>query len=162
MSSLDAIDVKVEVATGNVEPLLHEVRHALRRVADGNEGTAIDLRSLPLAPGEEQRIEAVLGVGEVRAELNVLGTTVIQETSYPGVWLVTHRNAEQAVVAKFIEITRMPELLKSQKADIERGLHRLEDELAVNCEAAESRQRRIEVPETKSMVDAGRDYGSLS
>lgn len=130
MSSLDAIAVKVEAATGNVEPLLHEILHALKRVADGKEGTVIDLRSLPLAPGEEEQIEAVLGEGELRAELDALGPTVVQETSYPGVWLVTHRNSELAVVARFIEVTRMPELLNAQRADIQCGITRLASELA--------------------------------
>ena len=129
MSSLDAIPVTTEVATGNVKPLLHEVRHALKRLADGGDGTVIDLKSLPLAPGEEERIEEALGQGEVRAEIDALGPTLIQETSYPGVWLVTHRNTEQAVVARFIEVTRIPELLKSQQADIENGANRLEYEL---------------------------------
>jgi len=130
MSSLDVIAVKVEAATGNVEPLLHEIHHALKRVADGKEGTVIDLRSLPLAPGEEEQIEAVLGEGELRAELDALGPTVVQETSYPGVWLVTHRNTELVVVARFIEVTRMPELLNAQRADIQCGITRLETELA--------------------------------
>jgi hydrogenase-1 operon protein HyaF len=138
MSSLDAIAVNVEAATGNVEPLLHEIRHALRRVVAGKKGTVIDLRGLPLAPGEEQRIEDTLGQGEVRAELSALGTTVVQETSYPGVWLVTHRNVEDAVVARFIEVTAMPELLMSQREDIECGLSLLEDELAVSSDSGES------------------------
>ena len=129
MTSIDRIAVNVEAATGNVEPLLHEIRHALKRVAAGQDGTTIDLRSLPLAPGEEERIENVLGEGEVRAELDALGPTVVQETSYPGVWLVTHRNSEQEIVARFVEVTRMPELLKSQRQDIELGLSRLESEL---------------------------------
>jgi hydrogenase-1 operon protein HyaF len=129
MSSLDAIPVTTEVATGNVEPLLHEIRHALMRLADGGDGTVIDLKCLPLAPGEEERIEEVLGQGEVRAEIDALGPTLIQETSYPGVWLVTHRNTEQAVVGRFIEVTHIPELLKSQQADIENGANRLENEL---------------------------------
>jgi hydrogenase-1 operon protein HyaF len=130
MTSLDAITVKVEAATGNVEPLLHEIRHALQRVAEGREGTVIDLRRLPLAPGEEERIESVLGKGEVRAELDAIGPTVVQETSYAGVWLVTHRNTEHAVVARFIEVTRMPEILQAQLADIESGISRLDGELA--------------------------------
>jgi len=149
MSSLDAIAVNIEAATGNVEPLLHEIRHALRRVREGKKGTVIDLRSLPLAPGEEQRIEETLGQGEVRAELNTLGPTVVQETSYPGVWLVTHRNAEQAVVARFIEVTGIPELLMSQRADIERGLRLLEDELAVSSDSGESRLDSIALAEKK-------------
>ena len=63
MSSLEAIPIDVEATTGNVEPLLHEIRHALKRLAEGEEGTVIDLRGLPLAPGEEERIEAALGEG---------------------------------------------------------------------------------------------------
>jgi len=129
VSSIDAIPVTAEVVTGNVAPLLHEVRHALKRLADGKDGTVIDLQGLPLAPGEEERIEEVLGQGEVRAEIDALGPTIIQETSYPGVWLVTHRNTEQAVVGRFIEVTHIPELLKSQQADIENGANRLENEL---------------------------------
>lgn len=131
MTALESIDVKVEAATGNVEPLLHEIRHALRRLADGGEGAVIDLQRLPLAPGERERIEAVLGEGEVHAELDALGPTLVRETSYPGVWLVTHRNTEDEVVGRFIEVSRMPELLKSQQQDIESGISRLEDELTV-------------------------------
>ena len=129
MSSLDAIAVNIEATTGNIPPLLHEIRHALNRLARGEAGTSIDLRSLPLAPGEEERIEAVLGEGEVRAELEALGPTLVQETSYPGVWLVTHRNADGAVIARFIEVTRMPDILMSQQEDIERGISKLESEL---------------------------------
>jgi hydrogenase-1 operon protein HyaF len=129
MSSLDSIPVTTEVATGNVEPLLHEIRHALKRLTGGEDGTTIDLKSLPLAPGEEERIEATLGTGEVRAEVDALGPTLIQETSYPGVWLTTHKNADDAVVARFIEVTYIPELLRSQPEDIDAGIDRLENEL---------------------------------
>ena len=129
MSSLDTIPVTTEVATGNVEPLLHEIRHALTRLTSGEEGTTIDLKSLPLAPGEEERIEATLGTGEVRAEVDALGPTLIQETSYPGVWLITHKNADGAVVARFIEVTYIPELLRSQPEDIDAGIDRLANEL---------------------------------
>ena len=130
MSDLDAIPVHAEVSTGNVEPLLHEIRHALKRLANGEDGTVIDLKRLPLAPGEEDRITSMLGKGEVRAEIDALGPTLVEETSYPGVWLVTHCNAEESIVARFIEVTYMPELLKSQPADIESGIHKLESELA--------------------------------
>jgi hydrogenase-1 operon protein HyaF len=136
MTSPDRIAVKTEVATGNVEPLLHEIRHALARVADGQDGTTIDLRSLPLAPGEEERIEHLLGTGEVRAELDALGPTVVQETSFAGVWMVTHRNAAREVVARFIEVTRMPEVLKSQQEDIELAVSRLETELGNDGDAS--------------------------
>lgn len=129
MSSVDTNPVCSSLETGNVEPLLHEIRHALKRLADGEDGTVIDLKRLPLAPGEEERIEETLGTGEVRAEVDALGPTIIQETSYPGVWLITHKNADGVTVARFIEVTYIPELLRSQQADIDAGIGRLEDEL---------------------------------
>jgi len=129
MSALDAIEIRAEYETGNVRPLLHEIRHALKRLAKGEDGTVIDMSSLPLAPGEEKRIEEALGEGEVRAELNALGPTTIFETSYSGVWLVTHRNTENEVVGRLIEVTRIPELLLAQPEDLRAGLERLEREL---------------------------------
>jgi len=129
VSSLDSIAINVEAATGNVRPLLHEIRHALTRLANGEDGTVIDLRSLPLAPGEDEQLNALLGKGEVRAEVDALGPTVIQETLFSGVWFITHCNAEGATVARFIEVTRVPELLMSQQEDIDAGIRRLQQEL---------------------------------
>lgn len=114
-----------EALTHNVRPLLNEIRYALERLLATGESTAIDLRSIPLAPGEEEQIEAALGTGEISAELEAMGPSEIRETGYPGVWLVTHYNADRQLMGKFIEITRVPDLLKSQDADIARGLQRL-------------------------------------
>ena len=125
MSTIDAIAARADYETGNVRPLLHEIRHALARLDAGGEGTVIDLRSLPLAPGEERRIEEALGEGEVRIELDALGPSAIVETSYPGVWLVTHRNTENEVIGRLIEVTRVPSLVASQAEDIAAGLARL-------------------------------------
>jgi hydrogenase-1 operon protein HyaF len=130
MSSLDSIAVNVETFTGNVRPLLHEVRHALKRLADGKSDTMIDLRSMPLAPGEEEQLEAELGRGEVNAELSASGISTIRETSFPGVWLVTHHNIENEIISKFIEITHCPDLLKTQQDDLDSGLERLDEYLA--------------------------------
>ena len=129
MSTPEAIAIRAEIETGNVRPLLYEIRHALERLLNGEDGTVIDMRSLPLAPGEEKRIEEALGEGEVRAELIALGPTTIVETTYPGVWLVTHRNTENEVIGRLIEVTLIPSLLKSQPEDIRNGLGRLEQEL---------------------------------
>ena len=131
VSALDSIAVRVETSSGNIAPLLHEIRHALRRVAAGGEGTTIDLGSLPLAPGEDKRIEEQLGKGEVCASLDALGPTVVQETRFAGVWFITHRNTENEVVGRFIEVTRMPELLLAQAPDMQRSLSELERQLDV-------------------------------
>lgn len=111
--------------TWNVEPLLHEIRHALQALADTGETGIIDLRSIPLAPGEEDKIIAILGCGEVQAQIAALGPSDVTETRYPGVWLVTHYNEERDIIGRFIEITRMPEILRSQHADIRQSCVRL-------------------------------------
>ena len=100
MSTQQAPELDIPVAvtgefTGNVTPLLHEVRHALAALLESDEQTVIDLRAMPLAPGEEARIEAALDQGEVRVELNALGRSDIVETQYPGVWLIAQQYRRQ-------------------------------------------------------------------
>lgn len=123
------ITLSVAQATGNVRPLLHEIRHALERLAESGEPTVIDLRSIPLAPGEGDELERALGEGEVTAELNALGPSTVRETAIPGVWLVTHRNANNEIAGRYVEITKMPAILESQEADILRGIAELGERL---------------------------------
>jgi len=123
---LQAIRVRTEVSSGNIPPLLHEDRHALEALSMTGASNIIDLKSIPLAPGEQEAILATLGEGEVRAELQSLGKSEIHETSFPGVWVVTHYDELGDIKARFIEITRMPDILESQAPDIAEGLARLE------------------------------------
>lgn len=125
MSSISDIGVQVESRHGNVRPLLNEVMHALDRLIDTDEPTTIDLAGLPFAPGELDELEAALGTGELSANLDALGTSRIIETSYPGVWWIEHRNAHDEVVGRYLEITKTPEILSSQHADICAGRARL-------------------------------------
>ena len=115
--------------TWNVKPILHEIRHALDKLLSSGESTMIDLRSIPLAPGEEDSIIETLGQGEVQARLDVLGPSQIYETKYAGVWLVTHYNDSDNIVSRFIEITELPDVLKSQREDILNALDELATEL---------------------------------
>jgi len=119
-----------DLPTGNVLPLLHEIRHAVRHWLEQREATSIDLRSIPLGPGEEAEIEERLGTGEVRAELTALGPSDIIETRYPGVWRVTHYNSNREVIGKFIEVCDLPRLLMAADADMQAGLEALEAQLA--------------------------------
>jgi hydrogenase-1 operon protein HyaF len=115
--------------TWNVQPLLHEIRHALRKLLDTGQVGIIDLRSIPLAPGEEEKIIDTLGCGEVHAKLNALGPSEIYETRFTGVWLITHYNEENSIIGRFIEITAIPDILKSQQEDMVASLSQLEAEL---------------------------------
>ncbi len=122
--------------TFNVKPLLHEVKHALDNLIETGHTTIIDLRSIPLAPGEEDKILNTLGQGEVKAQLNALGLSEVIETQYAGVWTVTHYNDEHEIISRFIEVTTMPEILCSQTEDIMAAYSRLaitvEDNLETN------------------------------
>jgi hydrogenase-1 operon protein HyaF len=115
--------------TWNVEPILHEIRHALKKLLNNGESSIIDLRSIPLAPGEEETIIETLGHGEVHARLEALGPSDIYETRFAGVWLVTHLNENDSIVSRFIEVTEIPEVLKSQREDVVHAITGLETEL---------------------------------
>jgi len=129
MSTRDPARARDYPFYGNVRPLLNEVLHAVDRLLDTGEPTTIDLATLPFGPGELEHLEATLGSGELCATLDSLGTSHIRETAYPGVWWLEHRNAADEVVGRFLEVTRTPEILSSQDADITAGRAHLEDQL---------------------------------
>jgi len=129
--------IKIQSAMGptlNVQPVLHEIRHALRNLLENGETHIIDLRSIPLAPGEEDRILESLGHGELHARLDALGPSEIIETQYAGVWLVTHYNQSDSIIGRFIEITVLPDILKSQRQDMLHALERLNTDLHVETD----------------------------
>ena len=129
-SRLAELEIDIgDIGTRNVMPLLHEIRHALAQLLEEGKETVIDLRSIPLAPGEETAIEQTLGEGEVQAVLSALGPSNFRETSYPGVWVVTHYNHDDKIVGKFVEVAIIPPLLRSQTEDMVAGLRRLETQL---------------------------------
>ena len=111
--------------THNVQPLLHEIRHALVQLLENGTTHTIDLRSIPLAPGEEERMLEALGQGEIHARLSALGPSEIVETRFPVAWLVTHYNAQDEIIGRFIEICEMPRILMAPQEDIRDGLERL-------------------------------------
>ena len=125
-------------------PLLHEVKHALNKLIESGETTVIDLRSTPLAPGEEDKILQTLGVGEVQAKLNALGPSEITETRYAGVWIITHYNDEEDIIGRFIEVTMMPEILCSQREDMIAAHEALDTTLEENQENNESSVEKSE------------------
>jgi len=119
-------DTACNIPTGNVLPLLHEIRHALERWLDSGEEHAIDLRGLPMAPGEEDQLLEMLGEGEVHADLSLTGRSVVLETRFPAVWLVNHYNVDDIITGRYIEVCEMPAILKSQGEDARAGLEYLE------------------------------------
>lgn len=111
--------------TGNLLPLLHEIRHALERWLESGASHIIDLRCLPMSPAEEEALLRLLGRGEVEARMTTLGDSEVFETGIAGVWIVDHFNDSETPVGRFIEICAVPDILQTQREDAETGLGRL-------------------------------------
>jgi len=146
MSGLSDIGVSVEAEPGpgggqgarigNALPILHEIQTHLERLAQGGEPATIDLRAMPLAPGDYETLQRLLGEGEVSATIDALGPTRVRETAVRGVWWVSHHNATDEVVAEFIEVTRIPTILQTVDEDLVDGLSNLRQRLAQEEQSA--------------------------
>lgn len=135
MSGLDDIRVEVQsprlpMGSGNAQAILAELETGLRALLASGKEHSIDLRSLPLAPGELDYLREVLGTGEVRVEVNALGPSSVVETAIRGVWWVTHRNAADQVMAEFLEVSFCPDIVRSQRDDVQESLEHLNARLA--------------------------------
>jgi hydrogenase-1 operon protein HyaF len=116
-------------SVGNIRALLTEIAARLEKLASDGATGSIDLNSLPFAPGEYEQLRQTLAQGEVSARIEAIGPSEINETRYPGVWWVTHYNVEGDIVADTIEITWLPEIIKSQPEDLLAGLELLRAQL---------------------------------
>lgn len=117
------------VATGNALPVLHETAHALEKLLRTGEPTTIDLGAIPFAAGDERVMDDILGTGEVQARLALDGDSHVTETAIAGVWRIDHLDASGRTQSRFIEVTWIPEILRSQPQDAERGLTLLKSRL---------------------------------
>lgn len=137
MSAIDKIGVKVVAAmdlpTGNVKALLHEIVGLVEAWVQKGEAASIDLRSLPLSRGDYDELEEALGAGAVTASVEAIGASDVHETRYPGVWRITHRNEAGEVVADLIEVCEAPAILRAPAEDIADGLTQLRDALNYQC-----------------------------
>ena len=115
---------------GSAPAVLHEIRHALARLIETGEPTCIDLAALPFGPGDQEQLLDALGSGEVRASIDALGETRIQETRYSGVWLVDYYNTEGERIGLQIEVATVPRLLQAQPEGLPAALDALAARLA--------------------------------
>ena len=89
----------------------------------------IDLRSMPLSPADLDWLAGALGEGEVQASVDTMGPTDVMETGIFGVWWVRHYDEGGNVTADLIEVTQLPEMLKTHSADVRAGLARLREQM---------------------------------
>ncbi|MGD8925973.1 MAG: hydrogenase expression/formation C-terminal domain-containing protein [Thioalkalispiraceae bacterium] len=126
MNKLEQIEVVVSHnSPSQVAAILNEIDELLKQLIEQNKPSAIDLRSLPLFPGDYENLRELLGEGEITAKLNSLGPSSIVETRIPGVWWCTHYNEADEKIAEFIEITRIPELLLTDSVELQQSRSKL-------------------------------------
>lgn len=136
MSGLDSISIQVQPAvaaplsTATAQAILAELETSLQALLASGREHSIDLRSLPLAPGELEYLKETLGEGEVRVEVEALGSSRVVETRIHGVWWVTHRNTLDDVMAEFLEVSFCPDLIRAQRDDVRESLEALSARLA--------------------------------
>ncbi len=127
MNPLSQIGISVEtISRSNGRAILREIEQLLEKLLTSGEASSIDLSRLPFGPGDHSLLVDTLGEGEVSAVVNSLGPTQVRETAIPGVWWVTHCNADDEVMGEFIEITRCPEILLTPHDDLRDGIEALQ------------------------------------
>ena len=110
--TLTEIPVKVlDTTTGMATALMSELRDHLITLAETGENSIVDLLSLPMTEADLDELADNLGVGEIRATINNIGTSSVRETAFRGIWWVTHYGDDGKVISEQIEITRIPEIL---------------------------------------------------
>lgn len=110
---------------GGVQAIAFEVVSALEKLHEAGQTSSIDLKSLPMAPGEFQEIRNLLGQGEIDITLDLDGPTRIRETAFAGVWWIHHADARGRVLAEHIEISRVPDFLVTPSEDITQAVKQL-------------------------------------
>ena len=134
MSGLAEISVSVESSVSedlsrNVIALLHEITTLQEQFINTGEIGQIDLMTLPLTSGEQKALDTVLGVGEVRCQLDAAGRSEINETLMPGVWRIRYFSVNDDLVAELIEISEVPEIIKAGMDELKDGMQALKAQL---------------------------------
>jgi hydrogenase-1 operon protein HyaF len=125
---MSAIRLEVEIAqakTGMLQAVLAELLERLEAFAHSGTRQVIDIQSLPLSEPDRRDLADALGEGEVSAVLDSFGKSQIKETRYAGIWWVRHYTQDGALLSELIEITDMPDILRSQTPDIETSIQQL-------------------------------------
>ena len=137
MSALDEIGIKVVNTPNSVTDfsaqamaVLYEIEKLLQQLSLSGTTGSIDLRSLPLQDGEYQALKCFLGEDETTILINAMGPTRIYETRFHGVWWVAHYNNDDELMAEFIEITQIPEIVMSHSADVGTAVERFQSEIS--------------------------------
>ena len=120
-----------------VQAILREIEMMLGHLINHGECGVIDMKTIPISHDAYQQLQYVLGSGELSATINALGKSTVRETAIAGVWWIIHYNDVEEVIADLIEVTSIPEILRSDRGDMRNSLEEL--------------RRRIEIEQPLSL-----------
>lgn len=124
------MDIPLEIAeptTGMAQAILTELAQHLPALALSGSVHVIDLTSLPMNDSDKRELEAILGRGEVSVTLQTIGDSEIFETRYSGIWWTKHFTADNQLISELLEITTVPEIIKSHPDDIKQSADELKN-----------------------------------
>lgn len=119
-----SIQIPVEVAgpsTGLAQAVVTELIEHLAVLANSGRLHVIDLTSLPMTGSDKSELERLLGKGEVSITLSTIGDSYIYETAFSGIWWIKHYSADDRLIAELIEVTPIPDIIKSHPDDISKA-----------------------------------------
>lgn len=111
----------------NAPFIVEEIILALKNLLERDETHTIYINKLPLTKKDRELLNSILGKYQIKAVIESKRNKVeYRETAINGVWLgIFFGEDEKKPILETIEITYIPELLKSQKEDIQNGLNLL-------------------------------------
>lgn len=116
--------------SGQVLAIVKELQSMLDVLVKTGEENYVDVLSVSLTPDDIQTLKLILGHGDVDATIVALGSNHILETSIPGVWWITQNNTEGEIISELIEVTDLPEILKTQHHDLHEAPERFQQRLS--------------------------------
>lgn len=117
-----SLEIPVEIGaptTGMAQAVLAELNEHLTELSFSGRQHVIDLTSLPMNDSDKRELELFLGRGEVAVTLQTMGDSQVFETGYSGIWWIKHYNADNQLIAELLEITTLPEIIKSHPEDVQ-------------------------------------------
>ncbi|WP_069269205.1 hydrogenase expression/formation protein [Paraburkholderia nodosa] len=109
----------------NAPSVLSEARDHVARWRAGDAPHVVNLTLLPLSPGDEQLIDAMLGEGSVQVLARGYGNCRVGSTAIANCWRVAYFNSQDTLILNTIEITDLPEVVRAAPEDIADSCERL-------------------------------------
>ena len=118
-----SLEIPVEIgapSTGMAQAVLAELNEYLTELSFSGRQHVIDLNSLPMTDSDKRELALFLGRGEVAVTLQTMGDSQVFETGY--IKLQTPLriySADNQLIAELVEITTLPEIIKSHPEDVQ-------------------------------------------